>query len=91
MTGFDLNHTLLAIVLALVALASFALLIALAFAITTIFEIYALARTVRREVSAVGTALRAVGEGVSGKASGIMSVVNALRGTKAKAAPKKKA
>lgn len=87
----DITHVLLTILLVLLAVIGVGLVIALALAISTILEIFALARTVRKEVAGVGNVLRSIGEGIGDKLGGAFGLIDFLKPAKKVVRPKKKA
>ena len=86
----EVTHVLLVIILVLTVLVGIALLIAVSLAIKTIFEVFALVRTVRAEVGTVAHAIRSAGEGIASKFGIVSAITNFFGSAKERpAAPKK--
>lgn len=86
----DITHILLTIILILTVLVGLALLVVLALAIKTVFELFALARTVRKEVSAVSSALRMAGDGIGSKIGSVIGIAKSVAGAAKKKTTKSK-
>ncbi len=85
----DLTHVLLNILLILLGLIGIGVIIALALAISALLQVFALARTVRTEVSAIGSAIRGIGDGVSGKLGGALDLMGLFKKKPVKRTTKK--
>ncbi len=82
----EVISVLVTIVLVLAALVGLGMVIALALLIKTVFELFALARTVRSEVKAVAGAVKSVGEKLTGGAEGVLGILRPKKRTAKKAA-----
>ena len=78
----DVTHVLVIIVLAVAALVGIGILVLIAIAIKTVFEFFALAKTVHTEVRAIGSSLRAVGDRFAGKADGALGILDFFKSKK---------
>lgn len=80
----DLTHALLTILLVLLAVIGLGLVVVLGLAISAIFEAFALARAVRREIETAGGLLRRTLEGIASGA-GLVGTLKARKRAPSKA------
>ncbi len=78
----DLTHALLTVVLVLAGLVLLAILLLVAIGIKAAFEVFALARAIRTEVSTIGTTIGKAGEMIAGRLGAAAGLLDFLKPAK---------
>jgi|GEM_PF-6921630 len=74
----DIAQVLVIVVLVLAALVAAGLVVLIAIAVSTVLEVFALAKTVHAEVKGVGATLKVAGERLAGSGAGLLGLLGAF-------------